>query len=571
LALSLAILAAAASPAAAAVVDVNVRGVEGELEDNILAVLDLQEIEGDEAEAGRIRLLHQRATEQIRTALQPFGYYDPQIEGRLEQDGEEFVATYDVTPGRPMKVVELDLELSGAGADDPAFREIVRDFPIRKGETLYHPDYEEGKSRFARYAAENGYLDAEFATAEIRVDLEEYVARVVLHFDTGEQFVYGDVMFQQDVLEEEFLSGYVPFEQGQPLDLSGMRRLQRSLSATPYFSSVEVRTRRDLAEGTAIPIEVTPAIEKPQRWEVGAGYGTDTGARGSLMFNYRRINDEGHYAKASARVSQIDEIYRVSYFIPGRRPAQELWTITGNWEDLNPEVSESEATSVGALYSRENVKGVNTYSLFYRRELFRVGVDEGTSRMLVPMVDLTRIRTDDRIYPRRGYRLNLVLRVADEAVASNVSFFSYRGRAQYVRAFGDRWRVLARAEIGGISTDEFRDLPPSIRFFAGGDNSVRGYGYRELGRRDEEGNVIGGEKMLANSIELEYRFLEKWAVAIFRDEGDAVESFQDPLEQGVGFGVRWLSPVGLVRADVAWAVSEPDDPVRFHLVVGPDL
>jgi translocation and assembly module TamA len=116
-----------------------------------------------------------------------------------------------------------------------------------------------------------------------------------------------------------------------------------------------------------------------------------------------------------------------------------------------------------------------------------------------------------------------------------------------------------------------------MRFFAGGDQSVRGFEYQQLGSLDEEGNVIGGPVLLTGSVELEYRFLqkwrflEKWGIAAFYDTGNAMESFSGSLERGAGVGLRWVSPIGPIRADAAWALSEPGRPVRFHLTVGPDL
>jgi translocation and assembly module TamA len=120
-------------------------------------------------------------------------------------------------------------------------------------------------------------------------------------------------------------------------------------------------------------------------------------------------------------------------------------------------------------------------------------------------------------------------------------------------------------------TDDFRILPPRIRYFAGGDRSVRGYGFHELGREDEEGNVIGGETIAAASVEGEFWFLEKWGVAAFVDAGDADEGFPTSPRVGVGMGGRWLSPVGPVRLDVGRGLSRPEKSITIHLSIGPDL
>ncbi len=168
---------------------------------------------------------------------------------------------------------------------------------------------------------------------------------------------------------------------------------------------------------------------------------------------------------------------------------------------------------------------------------------------------------------------------------SSASFVQMRLHGKFIRSLSRRSRVIARADLGATHTSsfaEFRNLPPTIRFFAGGDQSVRGFGFRELGPSDldveGERRVIGGRALATLSVELEQRFLERWGVAAFYDAGNAFEYDADnvsgsagSLKQGAGLGLRWLSPIGMVRADAALGVSERDLPFRFHLVIGPDL
>ena len=128
-----------------------------------------------------------------------------------------------------------------------------------------------------------------------------------------------------------------------------------------------------------------------------------------------------------------------------------------------------------------------------------------------------------------------------------------------------------RADIGWLTTEQFRQLPPSIRFFAGGDRSIRGYDYQALGPVNENGDVTGGNSLLVGSVELEYRFLEKWAGAVFFDAGNAFDDFSGRVATGTGFGARWISPVGMVRVDVGFGLQKEGNPVRLHLSIGPDF
>ncbi|HSN88363.1 MAG TPA: POTRA domain-containing protein, partial [Thermoanaerobaculia bacterium] len=306
-------------------VRIEVEGIDGDLRRNVIASLSLEEAreDGDLTEE-RIRRLHARAGEEIAEALQPFGHYRPDVQATLSQDGETWVARYQVDPGPPLKVTALDVRAEGAGAQDPWFRRDVQEFPLRQGETLYHPDYEAGKQRFVDDAAENGYLDGDFQQNEIRVDLEAYTANVALLFATGPRYLFGPVVFNQDFLDPDLLRGYVTFERGEPLNLDEVLEMQSTLSDSPYFERVEVLTRRDQAEGLQVPIEVNLTPSKPQRWSAGAGYGTDTGPRGTAALELRRINRQGHRAQVEVRGSEIEQSFRSQYEIPGAYPRTDV-------------------------------------------------------------------------------------------------------------------------------------------------------------------------------------------------------------------------------------------------------
>jgi translocation and assembly module TamA len=338
-----------------------------------------------------------------------------------------------------------------------------------------------------------------------------------------------------------------------------------------------VLPRQDQAQGLEVPIEVNLTASRKQRWTAGAGYGTDTGPRGTAGVELRRINRRGHRGQSEARISQIEKSFSASYQIPGPYPRTDVLTFQVGYADLRPETSESQNALVGVGLTQARGSWREAYGLNFQREDFEVGVDEGTSDLLIPQASWDRVKADDRISATSGQRLQFKLRGADEALLSNASFLQAQAEGKLIHSFADRFRFIGRAQMGYTETDQFRELPPTMRFFAGGDQSVRGFEYQQLGSLDEEGNVIGGPVLLTGSVELEYRFLqkwrflEKWGIAAFYDTGNAMESFSGSLERGAGVGLRWVSPIGPIRADAAWALSEPGRPVRFHLTVGPDL
>jgi len=176
---------------------------------------------------------------------------------------------------------------------------------------------------------------------------------------------------------------------------------------------------------------------------------------------------------------------------------------------------------------------------------------------------------DDKLYPSRGWGLNADLRAGGTAIGSDVDFAQLRVQGRVVFSLGQWNRVLLRGELGRTFTGNFDRLPPSLRFFAGGDSSVRGYGYQEIGPKIA-GRVVGGRSLAVFSAEFEHRFSAHWGAAAFVDAGDAFDTRPD-MHVGVGFGLRWRSPVGPVRVDLARGLNDPQQTIRLHLNIGTDL
>lgn len=552
---------------------VEVEGLRGALRKNVLALLEIEEHRRDkDLDESRIRRLAAKAPDEIGEALQPFGYFRPVVKDSLAHEGSTWVARFAVDPGPQMRVTALDLKVDGEGAGDPGFQGLVHGFPLREGAPLLQPEYEAGKGAFDDYAAENGYLDAAYRLSQIRVDVASYTSEVVLHYDTGPRFHFGPVTFKQKELKPELLRGYVTFRQGDPISASQLLQLQEALADSPYFSRVEVVPRRDLAQGVEVPIEVDLEPAKRQKWTAGLGYGTDTGPRGTAGLEVRRINSRGHRADVEARLSQIEKSGKADYLILGAYPRTDLLTFTAAYADLHTRTSTSKSFLIGPGYTFKLGRWRQGVSLNFQRETYTVGVDSGVSKLVTPQASWSRVYADDRIYPTRGEKYDFVIRGAEKAVLSNATFAQLRATGKFIQSFGNkRFRLITRADAGYTATHDFRKLPPTDRFFAGGDSSVRGYGYQTLGSHDERGHVIGGTDLITASVEVEYRFLPKWGVATFYDAGNAGLHFSVPLKNGTGAGLRWLSPIGMVRADVAFALSLPGNPIRIHLSVGPDL
>lgn len=553
-------------------VTVVVEGLSGELQKNVLALLTLEQQKNHPAlTPERIRRLHKKAPSEIEAALQPFGYYRPKIQAELNEEVTPWQARYIIDPGPAIKLAAVEVTLDGAGAQDSVLLHERDKFPLKPGDVLEHARYEQGKKELLQLAAERGYLDAQFDVSEIRIDTEAYEASIVLHLVTAAPFRFGALKFNQDEFDPVFLSRYAAFKPGDPFSFSKLLDLQNALTDSDYFSQVDVHADRDNATEGEVPVSVDAIARDRTKYTMGLGYGTDTGARGSVGVERRRVTPTGHRLRADLRVSEVGNSLTTRYIIPLERPRTDQFALTAGREEQRLSDSSSKKYLLSGSYSRLDNGWQKTLYLNVERDVsFSVGDQTGDSILVMPGLNWTRVRANDRIYTTFGHRFVVDVRGGSSTLGSTTSFLQTRINTKFVRRFASVGRVIARADVGYTRVDTFTQLPPSVRFFAGGDNSVRGYDYNTLGP-EENGKVVGGTHLAVTSLEYEQIVTEDWSAAVFIDAGNATNNFTDPLKRGAGIGVRYRSPIGLVRIDLARHLDPALSPRYIHLSIGPDL
>ena len=562
-----------ATPYAQTTVNVEISGIDEKLENNVRLYLSIEQQKNHPLISdGRLARLHKKATQEISSALQPYGYYRPTINTSLEKsESGEWRARYEIDPGPPLPIAEFNFSISPEMGQDPEFKQLIEQQSLQVGNPFTHLEYESFKSSLAKLASERGYFRAVFTEHRVEIDLENYSARIYLHYDGGPRFNFGEVQLRQDVLDPAFLERFLPFQQGDPYTLDKLVELQQALNDTDYFQTVEISPGEPSPEGNEIPIEVALTPRKQNRYEFGLGYGTDTGARTKFGWQKPRVNNRGHRFDSEIGLSEVGYNFGANYRVPVLNPRtdQLVYSITHVSENLDD--FESDLSAVGVSLSRSRGEWRETLSIDYERENFKIGNDTGDTSLLIPGASWSRTWGRGFIYVLDGLRFDLSLRAADEGFGSDVSFGQVYSSLKFITSLGAANRLIARGSIGSTTTSEFDKLPPSLRFFAGGSQSVRGFKYQSLGPEDESGDVIGGRRLLTGSIEFEHALNERWGIAVFFDIGNAIEDFDEDLERGAGFGLRWKSPVGPVRVDLASAISLDDKPWRLHINIGPDL
>jgi translocation and assembly module TamA len=557
---------------AAMSVSVKLEGLDREQTKNVRAYLTIeQEKKADDLTERRIRRYHNRAPGEIREALQPYGYYQPVIESSLEQDGDKWVARYDIDPGPAVIITDIDLQVDGAGKDDPVMARAADSLPVQVGDQLLHADYEKAKTLFRAAAVENGYREARYLKSEVRVKQAANQAEIVLHMDTGDKAFFGPVRFEGGNISDERLRRYIPFKTGDVWSSKELLKLQRGLVDSGYFSSVNIVPQPELADQDQVPINVILTPHKRQKYSFGLGFSTNLGIQGSVNWLHRRLNQYGHRLSAEASASKVRQDISGTYAIPLSKPRSDVLEISGIFrkEDTTDVKSEVTELRVSRNFKRGDWREV--LSVGYKHEVDDLADSDGTSNLLIPKTTWTLVKADNRLHSKDGYRLDLEASGSAEALLSDTTFLQGIVRGKLIRTLGKRGRLILRADAGATATGNFDSLPASNRFFTGGDQSVRGYEYKSLSPENEDGDLIGGKFMLVGSIEYDYNVYGKWYLATFYDVGNTFNEMPVDAASGAGVGIRWASPVGMVRVDVASAISEDGQPWRLHITFGPDF
>ncbi|MDP9142017.1 MAG: autotransporter assembly complex protein TamA [Pseudomonadota bacterium] len=553
-------------------VTVSVDGLGDELKDNVLQRIGIQaQSERADLDQNLVDVLHEDAPDDIRSALQPFGYYNPTIDASLSGNGPEWDAKYRVDAGPQTTIDTVELQIEGEGKaelEDERERILRR---LRTGEPLSHSRYDSAKSRLSNAAYAAGYLDARYKRAELRILADENLAQITLVFETGTRYEFGAVSFEQDSIDEDVLRRYVKIQTGAVYDPQVVLDTQFALSDLGYFSNLEIIPQRQATVDQQVPIVIRATALPRTVYNLGLGYGTDTGARVGAGVQIRRANRAGHTAKIETRLSEVEQTAGASYTVPLGTRIGESVGLSTTYSDKQEGDGTSRKWGVEVSLSRLPGDWQRRLYLAFAHEESLLDDGRLISNLLTPGVSFNRTELDDPIYARKGWAVFQDVHGAVREVLSSASFLQTKTILRGVVPLARRTRLLGRVEYGASIVEDFGELPASQRFFAGGDQSVRGYGYQDLGTRNEEGKVIGGKYLATGSVELETRVWREWGAAVFVDSGGADEVSLPQLYTGVGAGLRYRAPVGSVQLDLAHPLNDPGggsgSGVRLHIGV----
>ena len=589
--LTLLALAAARAQGVSYTVRIDAPGpLEALLRDN----LDLVRWRGNpRLDLNQLQRLVKNTPDQVRTLVATEGYYSPTVSAGLDTSGAEPVARVLVEPGRPVLVGDVDLVLQGfepVGAGGVKFdaNALRRRWSLGVGQQFRQAEWEGAKRNLLRQVTQVRYPRAQLieSSATVDPDVQRVLLRVVL--DSGPPVQLGALRIEGlKRYPATIISNLNQIRPGEDYNEAVLQAFQARLQDTGYFSGVEVsadlgallderiETLTDEqnasapAPSTTNAKPVTSAVlvrvteNKQKNVALGLGYSTNTGNRAQLT--YDDLSVLGLRMKSNLLFETLRQSARADFYFP-TTPKGDNDSVGAGFErnDLR-----GERTSVATLAARRAwgsqllERGL---TLEYLSEQRNVDGQLTTSSKSVPLTySITKRALDNLLSPSSGYVLSAQFGGAVLPVLTDERFLRATTRFVNYRPVGAAGTLVLRAEAGAVASKRKVGVPSTLLFRAGGDQSVRGYAYQELGVT-EGSAIVPGRYLLTGSAEYQYWFKPPYGVALFYDAGNAADTLRALRpKSGYGIGARWRSPVGPINVDLAYGHAVKKFRLHFSL------
>jgi translocation and assembly module TamA len=519
-----------------------------------------------------LRRLAGAGVQQIRDLLATEGFFSPKAAYQLlMQDGRRIVR-YDVDLGPPTVVDKVDLRFAGElatgpHADQRRIARLKRLWRLDPGMRFRQADWEASKSALLADLINRAYPAAKIVSSQARIDPDQRSAQLSVDVDSGPLFTFGDLQIKGlQRYSRERIDALNPIKPGEPYSQEKLTELQSRLQDSGYFRTVFATVDVDPAHPREVPVRVDLAENERRRLGLGIGFSTDAGPRAQVKWLDRQFLGHDWRLESEVRADRLDQLAGADLYFPA---------LKNGWYP-----------SVGAHAERSNVEGQVTdkvrndwrvtspnkfdeeiWAISYLGDRQYLPLDFVNNRQaLVLTYTYTRRRLDSLLNPRRGHVASIELDGGPRGFLNQANIGRVVVRSNWLITLAPRWHAQLRGEFGKVMGAGRELVPDDLLFRTGGDQTVRGYAYNSLGVA-QNGAIVGGTIEAVASAELVRYLTPTWGVAVFRDAGNAADSWRDfKFAQGTGVGVRWRSPIGPVNVDFAYghATHQP----RLHFSVG---
>ncbi|OAI51191.1 hypothetical protein AYO46_08465 [Betaproteobacteria bacterium SCGC AG-212-J23] len=519
----------------------------------------------------QLRRLIDDAVREAREAAATEGWFSARVEAHLDETVEPHVVRLRVEPGERTRVAEVEIRFRGPASDDAAaklnFRRVRQTWSLRRGEPFRQADWEAAKRSAVREMQAWRYAAASVAASSATIDPQTNRASLLVEIDSGPPFRFGELRVSGTRrYPQDLVLHLSPIHAGDDYDRDKVLLYQRRLLETGYFASVQADIDAQPRLADAAPLRVSVIESSSQHFETGLSYNTDVGLRAEISYSNQDVFDSAWRFKSALKVDQKIQDLRLDFDSPPRAGARWNNFFTGaRQEDIQNQ--RTRAFSVGMAHNSGFERTPSALLLSWNLE--EVQVDNGpwdTAYAVYGGYRRTFRHTDDIVSPRNGYYGTFEVGGTPGGPLATRAFLRAVASGSYFFQASRKDDILLRAQAGAVASNSREGIPSVFLFRTGGDTTVRGYAFESLGVQQGDA-VVGGRRMAVASAEYTRWIGEAWGLAAFVDAGDAWDSgvrFSPALGYGVGARVR--TPIGPIRADLAYGERAHD--FRVHFSVG---
>ncbi|WP_235591510.1 autotransporter assembly complex protein TamA, partial [Pseudoalteromonas sp. H71] len=487
------IFMAANSDAAERVIeDYKIKGINGDLEKNV--ALYLKQLKGEKP----TRTLQRYAKKQVQNSIKALGYYSPTIEVEFNKDDSELVVKIERGPAT--RIDTINITLNGEGKNDTQLQTIIKNTNLKQGDVLNHGNYESAYKKIESMLLERGYFDAKWPARKLEVSIKKNSAVVTFVINTGVRYQYGSIEITSDTPAEKYIRSLAPFTQGQPYKSTYIADYNLKLSSTPYFASVRVYADITARKNAQVPIKVEVIPKPANSFEIGGGFSTDLGPRVRFKWSKPWITEDGHYLDTNMNIAEKQQDLSMAYTVPVDDPNDDLWRFSVGYKLEDELADDTYSEILTAQLQRQWLtedKWVRTAFLRRDQETFRLGDDpKESTEMLMPGISYARKNLKGGTTPYWGEQWLISAEFGLDDVLSSTNLLRVQLQHAWLRTYLNKHLVFLKANVGAMLVDDINNVPYSLRFYAGGDQSVRGFAYQSISPENEDGELIGGKYLL---------------------------------------------------------------------------